>query len=166
MLLIRAFDGQEIMEPMDRVKPASSTIQRLLDTKLESVRFKSHILDGHITDTMPLGSSLPSLTLGIGQSDLTQVNEGEMKPHMVGPRPKQSGDANIVYTAPGELGMQAMKQEQQDELDDRDQYNRTDVAFQRVEVVPVQDPEGDSMLGNGMMLALGLGALIIISTLA
>ena len=164
-LLIRAYDGQEILEPIDRVEPASATIQRLLDTKSDSVRFKSRILDGHITDTMPLGNSLPSLTLGIGESDLTQSNTKGMHPHMSGPKDTVQAKDSIVYTAPGELGMQAMKQEQQDILDDRNKYNRTDVAFQNVVVQPIPQEENTEM-GNGTLLLMGLGAVFIISALA
>ena len=77
---VRAYDGVQFMAPQSQLVPVIGSLQGLLDTKRESRRFKEEVLRGIDVQKHPLGKTMASLALGIGQDQSRRSKN--MNPHM------------------------------------------------------------------------------------
>ena len=156
VLLVRAYDGKEVLESIKKVRPAKQVIQHLLDAKRESAKFKSQILEGHVTDLYPLGISLPALTLGIGEGDLTADNTSGMRPHMsVQEETKPYANLETFSEGGGRLGTELLKRPLRDELDERFDLDGTD-RYERVVIGEIRDSDDGTTMPMGLILAVGV----------
>ena len=158
--VVRAYDGRKVAYTQDEIVPASAGVQSALNSQRDSSLFKDSVLNGHDPTVLPLGETMPAITLGRGESDLLIPATAGMAPFMT----KAEEDSGLTFVRTigmtgAAVGQMNMKLNQEDE--DIAQYNKDYVDNVTYQVGKVQNA-GDSSSGVGMgaLLVLGLVAYV------
>ena len=155
--VVRAYDGRKVAYTQDEIVPASAGVQSALNSQRDSSLFKDSVLNGHDPTVLPLGETMPAITLGRGESDLLIPATAGMAPFMT--KAEEDSGLTFVRTTGAAVGQMNMKLNQEDE--DIAQYNKDYVDNVTYQVGKVQNA-GDSSSGVGMgaLLVLGLVAYV------
>jgi len=155
--LVRAFDGKHITDPIKVVHGVKSDVANTLNHKLTSKLFKKRALDGHDTSVLPMGGTMPALSLGIGAPDLTEYVSADMEAHMRVQEPPNPLQSVIVATDPSGINAENRRVvEAEDLLREITDYDATHGGYKVSYQAPEHSSGGSGSGGTAMFLIAGV----------
>ena len=152
--VVRAYDGIQLTVPIADVHGVSADVTSILNKSPTSKIFKKRVSQGQVTTFMPLGSTKPELSLGIGVS--TRHADADMKAFMTrreNEDPTQNQE--VVRTGASRAAQEKKRVSWQDSLDDVTNYRNVDTRL-KVGFAPGETESAGGGGGMGMMLVAGL----------
>jgi hypothetical protein len=154
--LVRAFDGKEMVEPIDLTRGVKGELAGTLNHNKDAKRFKMDILEGKDPEKHPLGETLPDVSLGVGPPDLTKSDD--MKPFMKVQK-NRPADRGVVNFPGDRNALTSMAREYQAEVDDAERYDATaklEVKFERIAKKPETTSSNVMFLIAGVVIFVAL----------